>query len=474
MATEKILNTRIKLRHDTYDAWHLANPTLLKGEIAIVELPTDPTNKDHGVNPPATLIKVGPGSFNSLPFLSGLAADVHAWAKKSTVSYDGVKNKIVFSNGATDTSPISFDFDVVTPSELSTILAGYKAKTDKTFNETLTGAKVLSAIAQDADGDVTVATRDLIYADIGAASAAQGATADSAAAKLVGIDDGKTVKAYVDDAISGVVGGEVKVAQTAKDYDTADGTIQAKFGAVDGELAKKVKSVTAGNNSIEIGGTATEPTVVVNLSPDEDNAIALTADGLKVSLPNIPEYSITKEDNSGNYAAVYNLTKDGVKVGDSINIPKDMVVESGSVVENPEGQAAGTYIELKLQNVTEPLYINVGNLIEYVTSGSASGDMIVVNVSDDHKVTATITDGTITKAKLSNAVQTSLGKADTAIQSGDLGTMAKEAAADYVKKADATGYNDILTKTSAATLYQPVGNYQPAGAYALKTDIKDG
>ena len=37
--------------------------------------------------------------------------------------------------------------------------------------------------------------------------------------------------------------------------------------------------------------------------------------------------------------------------------------------------------------------------------------MVVVNVSDDHKVTATITDGTITLAKLHVDVQTAIGKA---------------------------------------------------------------
>ena len=46
--------------------------------------------------------------------------------------------------------------------------------------------------------------------------------------------------------------------------------------------------------------------------------------------------------------------------------------------------------------------------------------MIVVAVSDDHKVTATITDGTITKAKLDAGIQASLGKADSAVQPADL------------------------------------------------------
>ena len=93
-----------------------------------------------------------------------------------------------------------------------------------------------------------------------------------------------------------------------------------------------------------------------------------------------------------------------------------MVVQSGSVVTNPEGQPAGTYIKLVLQNVADPLYINVGSLIEYVTSGSQAGDMVVVAVSDDHKVTATITDGTVTKAKLVTEVQTSLSLADNSVQ----------------------------------------------------------
>jgi len=36
-----------------------------------------------------------------------------------------------------------------------------------------------------------------------------------------------------------------------------------------------------------------------------------------------------------------------------------------------------------------------------------------------HKVTATITDGTVTKAKLETAVQNSLDKADSALQDAD-------------------------------------------------------
>lgn len=122
----------------------------------------------------------------------------------------------------------------------------------------------------------------------------------------------------------------------------------------------------------------------------------------------VPGYTVEKSEKSGDYAAVYQLMKDGVAVGAAINIPKDMVVKSGSVVTNPTGQPKGTYIKLVLANATnDTLYVDVGGLIEYVTSGSAAGDMVVIAIDEQtHKVTASITDGAITKAKLDTYDQT--------------------------------------------------------------------
>lgn len=128
---------------------------------------------------------------------------------------------------------------------------------------------------------------------------------------------------------------------------------------------------------------------------------------------------ITTDSTDNNYAKVYVVKQGGSQIG-RINIPKDLVVKEGSVVTNPEGQAAGTYIKLVIANQTNPLYINVASLIEYVTSGSAAGDMVYVTVDPDtHKVTATITNGTITKEKLDSKVQNSLGLADSAVQPKD-------------------------------------------------------
>lgn len=243
-------------------------------------------------------------------------------------------------------------------------------------------------------------------------NAASGGSSESAASVLAALNTYKSendpkVQANSDaiEDLQGDLADEVTRATTAEEANA-----NAAAAALT-EAQAKVASVGAGDGSVTVGGTSTAPTVAVKLSQDADNAIELAEDGLKVTIPAAPEYSIVKAENSGDFAAVYNLTKGGTIVGASINIPKDMVVESGSVVENPDGQPTGTYIKLVLQNVAEPLYIDVGSLIEYVTSGSQSGDMIVINVSDDHKVTATITDGSITLGKLHTDVQTAIGKA---------------------------------------------------------------
>lgn len=187
----------------------------------------------------------------------------------------------------------------------------------------------------------------------------------------------------------------------------------------------KVASVGATDKSITVGGTATKPTVGVAISADEGNALSLAADGLKVTIPEltVPVYSVVEDKTSTEYSAVYHLTKDGENIGAAINIPKDMVVKSGTVETNPTGKPAGTYLVLTLANATEDkIYINVGDLIEYVTAGESPDGMVVISVSDDHKVTATLGDASITEAKLHADVKAKLAKAVSAVQEVKAGT----------------------------------------------------
>ena len=138
-------------------------------------------------------------------------------------------------------------------------------------------------------------------------------------------------------------------------------------------------------------------------------------------------YTIVRDDTNTEYAAVYHLRKftngtgNGEDVGAAITIAKDMVVESGAVVtksSSGEWGAAGTYIELVLANSgNSKLYIPVGSLIEYVTSGSYPTDAVVINVNPStHQVTASLTDGKITIGKLDSNLQNMIANAAAGIR----------------------------------------------------------
>lgn len=149
----------------------------------------------------------------------------------------------------------------------------------------------------------------------------------------------------------------------------------------------KVASVTATENGgIEIGGTKTAPTVGIKLDPAAGNAATLGAAGLMVTIPevNVPVYDIVKDTDSGDYAAIYHLTKDGTNTGAAINIPKDLFVKEGKVVDNPAGQPAGKYIELTLQNQANPIYINVADLVDAYTPGNG------ITISATNEVSAKV------------------------------------------------------------------------------------
>ena len=149
------------------------------------------------------------------------------------------------------------------------------------------------------------------------------------------------------------------------------------------------------------------------------------------------------------------VLKQGTNTVGTINIPKDMVVQSGEVVVNPDGQAAGTYIKLTLANATnDVIYVNVGTLVDiYKAKASAaqvqlaidsstreiSATIVAGSITDaelaaNAVVTAKIADGNVTKAKLSTEVQASLDKADAA--AGDATSKANKALEDAKAYAD--------------------------------------
>lgn len=233
--------------------------------------------------------------------------------------------------------------------------------------------------------------------------------ADSAVQEVITGKTNGTIS--VDGTDVAVFGLDDAAYKTAKYFEN---DAQTKADAVKNAV---VNTITTGNG-VAVTGTATEKTVAVVVDPTSDEHLTVGADGLKLTLPAADEYSVVKDADAGEFSAVYHLTKNGVNVGAAINIPKDLFVKSGEVVVNPEGQSAGTYIKLTLQNQEAPLYINVATLIDAYTG--VDGDEITVTVSEDNKISAVIKDGTIALGKLAQSVQDSIGKADTALQKADI------------------------------------------------------
>lgn len=83
--TNKVFQTRIQLKYDSYDNWLTADPVLKKGEMAIATIPEGNTTSKLQ-NLPNVVLKIGDGAskYSVLPFVSGLAADVYGWAKAAT------------------------------------------------------------------------------------------------------------------------------------------------------------------------------------------------------------------------------------------------------------------------------------------------------------------------------------------------------------------------------------------------------
>ena len=95
--------------------------------------------------------------------------------------------------------------------------------------------------------------------------------------------------------------------------------------------------------------------------------------------------------------------------------------------------------------------ILVGNK-EYVYDGTSwheLGDESIYAVKGSIVNSDIAANAAIDQSKIAGLTAALAAKANTA----DLGTMASETATDYVKKAEAPGYNDILTKTEAASTY---------------------
>ena len=369
--------------------------------------------------------------------ISGLPAALAA--KQDTVAFDGEYSA---SNKAATVSTVN--------SAVAAIVSNGK---DVAADDTIKGAKLyadskssdaLDAAKAYADGLVTgdSGITKRVEALEGKVDVAKVTTA-IATAKDEAIAAAATASDTKDTALKTAILGEENYAQTVKSaYELAASKatmtdVEAKNyatkaeaqGYADAKDTAIAEAKKAGTDAMAKIGTIPEGATATTAIGYVDEKIA--------AIPAQVDYTVTCDTSTpAGVAKRYVLSQKGSAIA-TIDIPSDMVVSSGKVVENPAGQTAGTYIELTLANATkDKIYINVGDLIEYVTGAAAADGIITTSVDANHVLTATIGDGTITKAKLAEAVKTSLGKADTALQAAALDPYAKteDIAASYVAK----------------------------------------
>lgn len=185
---------------------------------------------------------------------------------------------------------------------------------------------------------------------------------------------------------------------------------KAKF-ATKGTLANS--GITDGYSSIETGTVTPvknlENGILADITTGSNNhklkTVYVSVDGTgglattnyvdtKVGAVKVPAYTLTKS-TSTDYAAVYHLQKDGANVGEAINIPKDMVVESGKVVWGSYADGVFTpatdkknatpYVELTLANSSaNKIYIAVADLVNEHKAGTG------IKITNDTDGTRTI------------------------------------------------------------------------------------
>ncbi|MGN0497610.1 MAG: hypothetical protein ACI4F6_00865, partial [Acutalibacteraceae bacterium] len=122
---------------------------------------------------------------------------------------------------------------------------------------------------------------------------------------------------------------------------------------------------------------------------------------------------VTVEKSGDNYVVKQN----GVQVGVAINVPKDMVVESGEIIAGtwsdgtftPSTSGKGKALKLVIANGGGTVYIDVKDLVDAYT-GSV-GATITVAIDSTNKISATLVNGSIVEAHLNSAFVTALKSA---------------------------------------------------------------
>lgn len=453
MANEKIMNTRIQLKYDSYEKWNSSSVVLKAGEIAIAHL--GPANKDgstHTSGQHPVLIKVGDNAhtFAELPWLSALAADVYAWAKKENPDWNDFPALPI---EVIDNGTGKFVTDVEYANNKITISRDDAVNTLKVTDDDI----VIGSVDKE-KGDVTL---DLKHKEYGKAGSTTDASSDATAAgtsvtiKVPSL----TVDEYGHTEFNGetshtiTIPGEVAV---------GDGniTISAGTGLTDGgsfnvnqdtdstitlnHQAKPTtgtaEQATAGEGRTyvtevlvdalgHIAGVKTATETVTNTAHTHSDGVGVKVTGaggidgdVKIDLDIKFNTSLVEKD-SKKYLQILDATDDSlITEFDATEFVKDGMLES-VVANQTNNTLTFTWNTDGGKTVTT---VNLSEIADIYTG--VDGTTVKVDVSSDNKISAEVKTGTlkdghiasdaaIAETKLAQGVQDALALARTALQS---------------------------------------------------------
>ena len=506
---EHILNTRITLKYDTYENWQKSTLVLKAGEVAICAIPSGVTVEGI-TKPPAVLQKIGDGVnvFKDLPWLQAVASDVHTWAKAASkptyaaneitgldtyiagqiqdtdTQYTIVKgdNNYTYKlmsrakgaeNYSTEVATLSIPDpsadinalkalvgDTAVATQISEAIAALKLS--DTYEQKGAAAAVKTALLGDAaesyntlgkleDAVIaaqTSADEKTTMAAVEAKDYATKTEAQGYATAVVGEDadnaDKNTVKgakAYAK-GLNDATNTRVEALETAIGEGGSVGSqIDAKIAELDvaevavgtGEIIEKI-SQTDGKISVSKRALAAGdiPTIEQSQVNGLAGALAAKQDTLAFQSNNYDKETnkvITKSDLD---TAIAGLTGVTHFKGVVENLPAS--AENGDIYIKTDGTE---YIYVKPDAMTEGRFEELGDQNSHIKHGTVVDSDIAANAA-------------ISQSKIAGLTDALAAKANTA----DLGTMAAETATNYIKKTEASGYDDILTTAAASTTYE--------------------
>lgn len=254
------------------------------------------------------------------------------WNENDTTSLAYIQNKPTIP---TATSQLTNDSDFQTGSDVSTAISTAMKTAYKAAGSLTASGITQSLLVYKNEGNVYNITEEFTTTSnfVGGAGKTY-----PAGTNIVIVDVGSGKPPYKFDVIMGDISGKA---------DKANGAVNGNFASLD-----------SNGNLTDSGYDASD---------------------FLTSHQTLPEYTIVKLGTAeAGYASSYVLNKDNVQVGATINIPKDMVVESGEVktvtTANVPYQGAvvgDKYIDLTIANSSsQHIYIPVKDLVDVYTAGN--------------------------------------------------------------------------------------------------------